>query len=150
MLHRHHKIPKHAGGTDDPSNIVELTIEEHADAHRKLYEQYGRWQDYLAWKGLTGEISEAETIKTKLRLGQLGRSKSSEERAKISKNNGMRRPEIAIKTALKMRGNKNSVGHPNGRANKGKIWATNGIINLRLSPNSTIPEGFRRGCTHFT
>ena len=60
MKHKHHIVPKHAGGTDDPSNLVELTIEEHADAHRKLYEQYGRKGDYIAWKALSGQISGAE------------------------------------------------------------------------------------------
>ena len=43
FYHRHHIIPRHAGGTDDPSNIIELSVEEHAEAHRILYEQYGRW-----------------------------------------------------------------------------------------------------------
>ena len=60
MKHKHHIVPKHAGGTDDPSNLVELTIEEHADAHHKLYEQYGRKGDYIAWKALSGQISGAE------------------------------------------------------------------------------------------
>lgn len=31
MKHKHHIIPKHMGGT----------IEEHAEAHRQLYEKYG-------------------------------------------------------------------------------------------------------------
>ena len=61
--HKHHIIPRHAGGTDDPSNIVELTLEEHAEAHRKLYEQYGRWQDKLAWKGLSGMLGKEDIIK---------------------------------------------------------------------------------------
>ena len=61
-MHTHHKIPKHAGGTDDPLNLVELTIEEHAEAHRKLYEQYSRWQDYVAWKGLVGLITAEERM----------------------------------------------------------------------------------------
>jgi hypothetical protein len=34
MKHKHHIIPKHMGGTDDSDNLVELTIEEHAEAHR--------------------------------------------------------------------------------------------------------------------
>jgi hypothetical protein len=63
MLHKHHIIPRHAGGTDDPSNLVELTVEEHAEAHKKLYEQYGRWQDKLAWKCLSGHIGREEAIK---------------------------------------------------------------------------------------
>ena len=28
------------GGTDEPSNIVLLSIEEHAEAHKKLYEEF--------------------------------------------------------------------------------------------------------------
>ena len=33
VYHKHHIIPKHIGGTDDPSNLVDLTIEEHAEAN---------------------------------------------------------------------------------------------------------------------
>jgi len=50
------------GGTDDPENLVELTIEQHAAAHKKLYEQYGLLQDKLAWLGLSGLMSAAEII----------------------------------------------------------------------------------------
>lgn len=45
-LHKHHVIPKHMGGTDHPSNLVTLTVEEHAEAHRILWEKYGHWQIY--------------------------------------------------------------------------------------------------------
>ena len=40
--HKHHIIPRHAGGTDDSSNLVELTVEAHAEAHKKLYEEHDR------------------------------------------------------------------------------------------------------------
>jgi len=60
MKHKHHIVPKHMGGTDDESNLVELTIEEHAEAHKKLFEEHGRWQDYIAWKGLAGLLSSDE------------------------------------------------------------------------------------------
>jgi hypothetical protein len=59
-MHKHHIIPKHMGGTDEPSNLVLLTVEEHAEAHRKLFEQYGKKQDELAWKGLLGLIDKEE------------------------------------------------------------------------------------------
>jgi hypothetical protein len=63
IYHKHHIIPRHMGGTDDPENLIELTVEEHAEAHRKLYEEHGRWQDYYAWKGLAGLMSNQEVVR---------------------------------------------------------------------------------------
>ena len=63
MIHRHHIIPKHAGGTDAPSNIVELTLEEHADAHNLLYYKYGKWEDRIAELGLLGWLAKEDIIK---------------------------------------------------------------------------------------
>jgi len=74
MLHKHHIIPRHAGGTDDLTNIIELTIQEHADAHRRLYEQYGRWQDKVAWQGLDGQIGKEEVIFLKNSLAHKGKT----------------------------------------------------------------------------
>jgi hypothetical protein len=62
MIHKHHIIPKHMGGTNDPSNLVELTVSEHAEAHRLLWEKYGRKEDELAWKGLSGIIGKQELL----------------------------------------------------------------------------------------
>jgi hypothetical protein len=66
MKHIHHIIPKHLGGSDDPENLIELTVEEHAEAHRKLWDQFGRWEDYLAWQGLAGLMSREELVKQML------------------------------------------------------------------------------------
>jgi hypothetical protein len=68
VKHLHHIVPKHAGGTDDFSNLVELTVEEHTEAHRVLWEQYGRWQDKLAYDCLRGHIVSGEAIKTAQRM----------------------------------------------------------------------------------
>ena len=62
VMHKHHIIPKHVGGTDDISNIKELSIESHAEAHRILWEEHGRWQDELAWKGLSKQIGKEEML----------------------------------------------------------------------------------------
>ena len=62
IYHKHHIIPKHMGGSDDPSNIVKLTIEEHAEAHRILYEQFGNEYDRIAWLGLTNSIDSQELV----------------------------------------------------------------------------------------
>ena len=50
------------GGSDDPSNLIELSVEEHAEAHKKLWEKYGKWQDNIAWKTLSGQISQQDVI----------------------------------------------------------------------------------------
>jgi hypothetical protein len=80
MKHKHHIVPKHAGGTDDSSNIIELSIEDHAEAHKILYEQHGRWQDKIAWLALSGQIEVEEAI----RLAQSNGSKKFKESADLS------------------------------------------------------------------
>jgi hypothetical protein len=75
MKHVHHVIPRHMGGTDDPSNLVELTVEAHSEAHRKLFEEYGKVEDYVAWKALAGIIGQEEV---QLELRKLGRKRADE------------------------------------------------------------------------
>ena len=58
--HKHHIIPRHMGGSDDPSNLVELTVEEHAQAHLELYEKYGNPYDEIAYRMLKGQIKSDE------------------------------------------------------------------------------------------
>ena len=80
MKHKHHIIPKHMGGTDEESNLVELTVEEHAEAHRKLYEEHGRWEDYLAWQGLARLMTREELVKEM--LSQAGKKGSKNQLGK--------------------------------------------------------------------
>ena len=54
------------GGTDDPTNLIELTREEHAMAHLKLYEEYGKKEDLGAYYLLTGQTDEAAKISSSL------------------------------------------------------------------------------------
>ena len=80
IYHKHHIIPKHMGGSDDPSNLVELTVEEHAEAHRKLFEQYGKEEDKIAWLALSGQASKPEAMKLASKLGRAKTNKILEER----------------------------------------------------------------------
>jgi hypothetical protein len=82
MKHKHHIVPRHMGGTDDPSNLIELTVEEHAEAHRKLYEEHGHIEDYCAWKGLSGQIGKEEIIR--LLMDPTGRVHTEETKKKMS------------------------------------------------------------------
>lgn len=105
LKHKHHIIPKHAGGTDDSSNLVELTVEEHAEAHRVLYEQYGRWQDKLAWLGLAGIIDDGE------------RQKLLHSYAMLSRRGIPQTPEHIEKRIAKIRGDGNGMYGKTGELN---------------------------------
>lgn len=87
--HKHHIIPKHMGGTDDPSNLIELTIEEHAEAHRLLYEQHGHWQDKVAWSGLS-KLTNAHY----LMLSEKMIGKNNPMYGKPAPNRGVKRPGV--------------------------------------------------------
>jgi len=77
------------GGSDEPSNLVELTVEEHADAHRLLWEQHGKKEDLLAWLSLSKQVSEQEIQLIRSSIGgknNRGKQKSEEHKKKISES----------------------------------------------------------------
>jgi hypothetical protein len=58
MLHRHHIIPKHDGGTDEEQNLTPpIPIRLHAAFHYDRWKVLGRPCDYIAWRTLMGMIS---------------------------------------------------------------------------------------------
>lgn len=110
--HKHHIIPKHAGGTDDPDNLIELTVAEHAEAHQKLFEQYGRWQDEVAWKALSGQITSDDARREATRKAWLGQKHTQETRKKIKegiKRSGVVRGPQSEETKNKIR--QSLIGH---------------------------------------
>ena len=58
--HTHHLVPKHAGGTDDPSNLVRVNVAMHAFLHKLRYEETGDKWDKIAYEALEGQITHAE------------------------------------------------------------------------------------------
>src|SRR5262245_37849143 len=104
MLHRHHVVPRHAGGKD--GQVVLLTIEEHAEAHRKLWEEHGRWQDHLAWKALSGHIPFKEINRIKFSEGgkyayQLSRAAFDEGRKRAQQlNRGKKYPAERVQKTV--------------------------------------------------
>ncbi len=157
MLHKHHVIPLHAGGPDVPENIVLLTTEQHAEAHRILYEKHGRWQDRLAWQGLSGMISREEIIRQMLSnagknsRGNRGmklpyRKLTEEHKAKISANNvGFRGMSHSSESIEKMRQSAKGKHSGNKNSQYGSRWITNGEVSKKISKSEELPFGWRPG-----
>lgn len=133
------------GGTDDPSNIVELTPEEHADAHKILFEKHGRWQDYVAWQGLAGLAKKSELIQ--LILSEAGKKGSA---ISNMKRKGMKYDTSRIKYEGLRKGVRNpaartfEVSHINGTVEivkSLKTWCEEKGLNYNTFYNQCIGRG---------
>ena len=113
-MHIHHIIPRHMGGTDHPDNLIELSIEKHAQAHKKLYEEHGKIEDKMAWKGLAGMINDEEIIKMRQSIGGKnvkGYKRTSENCANISAVKLGKKIGKQPKMSLAKKDNKYALGY---------------------------------------
>jgi len=125
------------GGTNDQHNIVELTIEQHAEAHRILYEQYGHWQDYVAWQGLINLDAKFDAAKQSMIEGGRKGAKTM-----IKQRKGKTWEEIyGTEKAAQYKKNLSS-----NRKGSAKTW--NGKQYEITHPDGTIEkvEGLRQWC----
>lgn len=90
MKHRHHIVPRHAGGDDSPENIATLTVEEHAQAHLDRWNVLKEPGDLIAYRMLSGQITSAEATRLAGIEANLGRKLSDETRRKMSLANRKR------------------------------------------------------------
>jgi hypothetical protein len=128
MIHKHHIIPRHMGGSDDPSNIVKLSVAEHANAHRILFETYGKTEDKIAWLCLSGQIGHEEARLAAYRIGYAKRDKSffntEEYKKKISlaskgRDFSNRKKRLHLTEEHKQRISASAMGNQWGVGNKG-------------------------------
>ena len=112
-MHVHHIIPRHMGGSDEPENLVVVSVEQHALLHKQLWEDLGQWQDEIAWKTLSGQMTKQEAIIKAIKKANTGRKLSEEHRRKMSlsrtgKKRKPRSEEHARKIGLANKGRKAS------------------------------------------
>ena len=167
----HHIVPKHMGGSNDPDNLQQLTIEEHAQAHLELHEKHGDERDLLAHRMLLGQITTAEA-----RLARAKLPKNDSHKKKISESmKGEKNPQYGKPTSKKQKESvriANSVPKPHVSENMKKLhaegkarqwtkeearsmvakrrprkWYTNGIDNKAICEGEHTPEGYWRGRT---
>ena len=67
VFHKHHITPKHAGGADDAGNLKRVTVTEHADEHYRLFQVSWGWNDYWAWKTLSGKTPSRANYEEEVR-----------------------------------------------------------------------------------
>lgn len=60
MKHKHHIIPKHRGGTNEPSNLIEVTPIQHAMFHFCEWKLWGDYKDFCAYKMILGDVKNPE------------------------------------------------------------------------------------------
>lgn len=102
------------GGTDDPKNLADVTIEEHASLHKQLWEEFGHWEDELAWKGLSKMIDKQEIISQVISNTHKGKKISEETKKKMSEASPWKGKTRSIESRKKM-----------SSAQKGKILSEN-------------------------
>lgn len=156
-MHKHHIVPKHMGGTDDPKNLIELSVEDHAEAHRKLFVEYGHWQDYIAWQGLAGLISKEDLVKQmqyeagKARIEKYGNpfsgvrtwgnfSINEEFRKRVSELANT--PEAIAKKKKTMAERKHQQGNKNSQAGTKWFVEENAVDLSKRKKFRTAPEGW--------
>ena len=128
-MHKHHIIPKHKGGSDDPSNLMEVSVEEHAELHKKLWLEEGRHQDFLAWQGLAGLMPKEDIVRQLISNTHKGKKKSPEHVEKVAAANRGRKLSEEAKRKI-------------GDASKGRSWSEK---NKRKKSQSMLGNTYRKG-----
>lgn len=119
------------GGSDETSNLVKITRTSHVIFHYCNFRLWGNKEDYIAYKGLSGQLSKQEMIIEKSRIVGINSFKnktgafslSKEERFKASSKGGKKASAYMSKS----------------------MWINNGLINKRVPYSDIIEEGFFKG-----
>ena len=112
MKHFHHIVPHHMGGTDDPSNLIEVTIAEHAELHFSLYLTHGKREDWVACHCLIGQVRNPEVQSERSRLAGKRKWTDEQREAKRQERLGYQHSEkTKEKTSKSMSGKQKSESH---------------------------------------
>jgi len=134
------------GGTNDPENIIELTIEEHAKAHQLLWEEHGKREDWLAYHGLSKLIGKEELLKEVLSMaGKKGGSNGkgvTGNRKNGAIANWEKNKDLILKTLYE---NGKMYGHLGGAPKDKWIWINNNKEAKKVLKSDAIPFGWKRG-----
>jgi len=80
------------GGSNEASNLVKVNIAMHAFLHKCLYDEYGHWEDNLAYMMLSGQADEQYAARMKRAYSNKERVWSEESKAKVGNANRGKTP----------------------------------------------------------
>jgi len=103
MKHNHHIIPRHLGGTDDKSNIVEdISVTRHAMFHYANWLLHKSDGDYIAYRALAGTIGKEELVRELMLFGSKKGGKSAKESGQL-KEAALKQPkDVRVKIGNKL------------------------------------------------
>ena len=138
IFHKHRLIPGHMGGTYEKGNVLLVNVALHAFLHKLLYEEYGKWQDKVAWLALSKQIGFEEATILAGKLANIGRVDSLETRrkkslARLGKPSPNKNKKASMKTREKHR--KRRLGSSHKKETKEKISDSQKNIYLVLCPD---------------
>lgn len=132
--HEHHLVPTHAGGTDDPSNLVKVNVAMHAFLHRLRYLEIGDKWDKIAYEALEGQITHAEAT---AQAREEFRRQNPDHHSNAGKKGAAARNLLGVSDKARQKAQETA------RATGQKLWWNNGLNNKR---SHTCPgEGYVRG-----
>ncbi len=131
--HKHHIIPRYMGGNNEPENLVEVSVTQHAMYHFCNYQLWGNEEDRIAWRGLSGIVSREQIVYESILAAQ--------KKAIIV----ARTPEIIEKKKKKYKEIKHQQGERNSQYGTKWIYNLKLRENKRVDKNSDIPEGWKLG-----
>jgi len=143
MNHIHHIIEFKDGKRIRTDKTITVSVKEHAEYHRRYYEEHGYYQDKMAWLGLEKRMPREEFVRELARQANLGKKQTPEQIEKrVSQLRGRKR---TFTKEWREKIGKARRGKFYGGSSKGYMWINNGVKNIYLKPDQVVPEGFVAG-----
>ena len=106
MKHKHHILPRHMGGGNEPTNLIEVSVEQHAELHLALYLEHGYTADWVASQCLSGQMTIDDAKVEAMRIGAINsqKNRTHEDRSAAAKKGNT--AEVRARKSATMTGRK--------------------------------------------
>jgi hypothetical protein len=131
LFDKHHIVPKYKGGTDEFDNMVIVSRTCHTMFHYCNWKLWGNKEDYIAYRGLSSQISKEEIIKE---ISSMTGKRSYENKT------GLFALSIEEKKKYSSMGGKKA-----GKYMSQSMWINNQIQNKRILKTDILPDGWIKG-----